>query len=131
MSVPARGRLATLRLTAADVRGAAWSLVSTAAGLGLAIWVVPGVEVTNPWSLVLAALAVAVGDALLRPVLRGVARRSGVVGALVSGVVAQVAVAWAALTYLPGFRSGTWTDVLAVLVIAAVLMALGLSLIHL
>ncbi|MCM3535977.1 alkaline phosphatase family protein [Cellulosimicrobium funkei] len=125
MSVPARGRLATLRLTAADVRGAAWSLVSTAAGLGLAIWVVPGVEVTNPWSLVLAALAVAVGDALLRPVLRGVARRSGVVGALVSGVVAQVAVAWAALTYLPGFRSGTWTDVLAVLVIAAVLMALG------
>ena len=125
MSVPARGRLATLRLTAADVRGAAWSLVSTAAGLGLAIWVVPGVEVTNPWSLVLAALAVAVGDALLRPVLRGVARRSGVVGARVSGVVAQVAVAWAALTYLPGFRSGTWTDVLAVLVIAAVLMALG------
>src|SRR5690606_38145131 len=88
-------------------------------------WVVPGVEVTKPWSLVLAALAVGVGDALLRPVLRRLARRSGVVGALVSGVLAQLVVAWAALTYLPGFRSGSWADVLAVLVLAAVLMALG------
>jgi len=125
MSTPAGRLAARTRATAADVRGAAWSLVSTAAGLGLAIAVVPGVEVTNPWSLVLAALAVGVGDALLRPALRRVARRSGVVGALVSGVVAQLVVAWAALTYLPGFRSGTWTDVLLVLVLAAVLMALG------
>jgi uncharacterized membrane protein YvlD (DUF360 family) len=112
-------------VTAADVRGAVWSLVSTAVGLGLAIWFVPGVEVTNPWSLVLAALAVGLGDVLLRPVLRRLAHRFGVVGALVSGVVAQLAVAWAALTYLPGFRSGSWVDVLAVLVLAAVLMALG------
>jgi len=124
MSVPARARGAA-RVTAADVRGAAWSLVSTTLGLGLAIWLVPGVEVTNPWSLVLAALAVGVGDALLRPVLRRLARRSGVVGALVSGMAAQLVVAWAALTYLPGFRSGSWLDVLAVLVLAAVLMALG------
>ncbi|MDF9876809.1 phage holin family protein [Cellulosimicrobium cellulans] len=124
MSAPARGR-AAVRVTAADVRGAVWSLVSTTVGLGLAIWFVPGVEVTNPWSLVLAALAVGLGDVLLRPVLRRLAHRFGVVGALVSGVVAQLAVAWAALTYLPGFRSGSWVDVLAVLVLAAVLMALG------
>lgn len=123
MSVPARAGAA--RVTAADVRGAAWSLVSTTLGLGLAIWLVPGVEVTNPWSLVLAALAVGVGDVLLRPVLRRLAHRSGVVGALVSGMAAQLVVAWAALTYLPGFRSGSWLDVLAVLVLAAVLMALG------
>lgn len=124
MSAPARGR-AAVRVTVADVRGAVWSLVSTTVGLGLAIWFVPGVEVTNPWSLVLAALAVGLGDVLLRPVLRRLAHRFGVVGALVSGVVAQLAVAWAALTYLPGFRSGSWVDVLAVLVLAAVLMALG------
>ncbi|MFE6235361.1 alkaline phosphatase family protein [Cellulosimicrobium sp. NPDC057862] len=124
MSAPARGR-ARVRVTAADVRGAVWSLVSTTVGLGLAIWFVPGVEVTNPWSLVLAALAVGLGDVLLRPVLRRLAHRFGVVGALVSGVVAQLAVAWASLTYLPGFRSGSWVDVLAVLVLAAVLMALG------
>ncbi|MFD4992681.1 alkaline phosphatase family protein [Cellulosimicrobium cellulans] len=124
MSAPARG-FAAVRVTAADVRGAVWSLVSTTVGLGLAIWFVPGVEVTNPWSLVLAALAVGLGDVLLRPVLRRLAHRFGVVGALVSGVVAQLAVAWAALTYLPGFRSGSWVDVLAVLVLAAVLMALG------
>ncbi len=126
MSSPADRRTAHgPRVTAADVRGAAWSLVSTAAGLGLAIWVVPGVEVTNLWSLALAALAVGVGDVLLRPVLRRLARRFGVVGALVSGVAAQLVVAWAALTYLPGFRSGSWADVLVVLVLAAVLMAVG------
>lgn len=124
MSAPARGR-AAVRVTAADVRGAVWSLVSTAVGLGLAIWFVPGVEVTNPWSLVLAALAVGLGDVLVRPLLRRLAHRFGVVGALVSGAVAQLAVAWAALTYLPGFRSGSWVDVLVVLVLAAVLMALG------
>lgn len=112
-------------VTAADVRGALWSLVSTAAGLGVAAWVVPGVEVTAPGSLLLAALAVGVGDVALRPALRRVARGLGVVGALVSGVAAQVLVAWAALTYLPGFRTTSWTAVLAVLVVAGVVMALG------
>jgi hypothetical protein len=112
-------------VTAADVRGALWSLVSTAAGLGVAAWVLPGVEVTAFASLLLAALAVAAGDVVLRPVLRQVARRLGVVGALVSGVAAQVLVAGAALTYLPGFRTSSWVAVLAVLVVAGVVMAAG------
>jgi uncharacterized membrane protein YvlD (DUF360 family) len=112
-------------VTAADVRGALWSLASTAAGLGVATWVVPGVEVTAFASLLLAALAVGVGDVLLRPLLRPVARGLGVVGALVSGVAAQVLVAGAALTYLPGFQSSSWAAVLAVLVLAGVVMAAG------
>ncbi|WP_139123132.1 alkaline phosphatase family protein, partial [Cellulosimicrobium cellulans] len=112
-------------VTAADVRGALWSLVSTAAGLGVAAWLVPGVDVTAAGSLLLAALAVGVGDVVLRPALRRVAHGLGVVGALVSGVAAQVLVAWAALTYLPGFRTASWAAVLAVLLVAGVVMAVG------
>ncbi|WP_265523290.1 alkaline phosphatase family protein [Oerskovia flava] len=115
----------TVGITLGDVTGALWSLVSTTLGLGLAIWLVPGVEVTNLAVLPLAALAVAVGDVLLRPLLRQVAVRSGAVGALVSGVAAQLGVVWLALAFLPGFTIGAWTDVVLVLVVAAVLMALG------
>ncbi len=106
------------------VRGALWSLMSTAAGLGLAIWLVPGVAADAPWALLVAALAVGVGDALLRPLLQRFAR-TGVLGALVAGVAAQVTLVWAALTWAPGIRSGSWADVLAVLVLAAVVMAVG------
>ncbi|MFC8921516.1 alkaline phosphatase family protein [Cellulosimicrobium sp. NPDC057127] len=112
-------------VTAADVRGAVWSLVSTGAGLGVAVWVVPGVEATTAASLLLAALAVGVGDVLLRPLLRRLARVLGVVGALVSGVAAQVLVAGAALGYLPGFRISSWGAVLVVLVLAGLVMAVG------
>ena len=111
--------------TVADLRGAAWSLVATTGGLGLAIWLVPGVSVTGPWAIALAAVAVGVGDALLRPPLRVLARRFGALGALVAGVCAQVLVAWVALTYVPGTSSQSWTDVVLVLLLAAVVMACG------
>ncbi|WP_454044197.1 alkaline phosphatase family protein [Cellulosimicrobium sp. Marseille-Q8652] len=125
MTDAARGRARPWRVTAADVRGALWSLVSTAAGLGVAIAVVPGVEVTHVGSLLLASLVVGVGDVVLRPPLRVVARRLGVVGALVSGVLAQVLVVWAALTLLPGFRIASWPAALAVLLLAGFVMAVG------
>ncbi|MCB7137739.1 phage holin family protein [Cellulosimicrobium marinum] len=125
MTDPATRRGRPPLVTAADVRGALWSLVTTAAGLGVAIALVPGVEASTPWSVLLAALAVGVGDVALRPALRGVARRAGVVGALVSGLLAQVLVVGAALTLLPGFGTPTWGAVLAVLVVAGVLMAVG------
>jgi uncharacterized membrane protein YvlD (DUF360 family) len=108
-----------------DLTGALWSLVSTTAGLALAIWIVPGVRITSWWSVVLAALVVGVGDALLRPVWRVVAGRAGVLGALVSGLAGQVLVAWLALTYLPGFETDDWGSVVAVLVLAAFFMAIG------
>jgi len=109
----------------ADLRAAAWSLVSTAAGLGVAIWLVPGVSVTAPWAVALAAVAVGVGDALLRPLLRVLARTFGAFGALAAGLAAQVLVVWAALTFVPGVSRRSWTDVLLVLVVAAVVMACG------
>ncbi|MBD7981369.1 alkaline phosphatase family protein [Oerskovia sp. Sa2CUA9] len=108
-----------------DLTGALWSLVSTTAGLGLAIWIVPGVRITSWWSVFLAAFVVGVGDAVLRPLWRVVAGRAGVVGALVSGLAGQVLVAWLALTYLPGFETDDWGSVVAVLVLAAFFMAIG------
>ncbi|MFD6175751.1 MULTISPECIES: alkaline phosphatase family protein [unclassified Isoptericola] len=112
-------------VTVADVRAALWSLVSTAAGLGVAIALVDGVHASTPWSVLLAALVVGVGDALLRVPLRRVARAGGAVGALALGLGAQVLVVWAALTFLPGITSTSWTAVLAVLVVAGVVMACG------
>ncbi|MBD8079239.1 alkaline phosphatase family protein [Cellulosimicrobium arenosum] len=118
-------RLRPTHVRARDVRGALWSLVVTAAGLGVAIALVPGVTVRTVWAVVLVAAVVALGDVLLRPLLRVLAGRSGVVGALLSGLGAQVLVAWLALTYLPGVDSDSWTDALAVLVVAALVMAVG------
>lgn len=112
-------------VTVADVRGALWSLVSTAAGLGVAIAVVDGVRVASPWDVLLAALVVGLGDALLRAPLRRLARGGGAVVALLLGLAAQVAVVWAGLTFLPGVTSGSWADVLAVLLVAALVMACG------
>jgi hypothetical protein len=112
-------------VTVADVRAAAWSLASTAAGLGVAIALVDGVRTTSPWGVLLAALVVGAGDVLLRAPLRRLARAGGAVGALLLGLGAQVLVVWAALTFLPGVDSDSWTDVLVVLLVAAVVMACG------
>jgi hypothetical protein len=111
------------RLT--DVRDSAWSLVTTTAGLTVALLLVPGVKLTVPWSVVWVALAVTVGDALLRPALRLLATRSGPAGALILGLAAQVVVAWFALTRLPGLHASSGWDVVGVLLIAAVVMAAG------
>ncbi|MEK8224980.1 phage holin family protein [Oerskovia sp. M15] len=60
-----------------DLTGALWSLVSTTAGLSLAIWIVPGVRITSWWSVFLAAFVVGVGDVVLRPLWRVVAGALG------------------------------------------------------
>ncbi|MFI2104742.1 alkaline phosphatase family protein [Isoptericola sp. NPDC019693] len=112
-------------VTVADARAALWSLTATAAGLGVAIVLVSGVRVASPWDVLLVALVVGLGDALLRAPLRRLARAGGAVVALVLGLAAQVLVVGAALTFLPGVTSGSWADVLAVLLVAGVVMACG------
>lgn len=114
-----------LPITVADLRFALWSLLSTAAGLGIAVAVVDGVTVRSPWAVLAAAVAVGVGDALLRLPLRRLARAAGALGALVLGLGAQVLVVLAALRLLPGISSRSWGDAVAVLLIAGVVMALG------
>lgn len=112
-------------VTLSDVGDALLGLVTTALGLGVAIAVVDGVSASNPGSVLLAALAVAVGDLVLRPPLRLLARVGGAMGALVAGLAAQVLVAWLALTLLPGLQVTNAWAVVQVLVIAAVVMAVG------
>ena len=112
-------------VTLSDVGDALLGLVTTALGLGVAIAVVDGVSASNPGSVLLAALAVAVGDLVLRPPLRLLARVGGAMGALVAGLAAQVLVAWLALTLLPGLHVTNPWAVVQVLVIAAVVMAVG------
>jgi len=99
--------------------------VTTALGLGVAVALVDGW--TGSWSvlgIVVAAVAVGVGDFVLQPVLRPLARAGGVAAALVVGLVAQVAVVVVAL-WLAGVHRGWGWDTLVVLVVAAVVMAAG------
>ncbi|MFC8733344.1 alkaline phosphatase family protein [Luteimicrobium sp. NPDC057192] len=109
----------------ADLRESVWSLVATTAGLAVALLVVPGVSVSEPWSVLLVGLIVTVGDALVRPALRLLAARFGPLAALLLGLAAQVLIAWAALVHVPGLHLSHGTDVVPVLVVAAVVMAVG------
>ncbi|NKY41263.1 alkaline phosphatase family protein, partial [Cellulomonas septica] len=92
-------------------------------GLGVAIALVDGVTAQSPLGVVVVALAVAVGDLLLRAPLRWFAAVAGAMGALVAGLVVQVAVAWVALAYAPGIELDSAWDTAAVLVVTAVVMA--------
>ncbi|MFI2752698.1 alkaline phosphatase family protein [Cellulomonas sp. P22] len=111
--------------TLADAGDAALGLVTTALGLGVAISLVDGVSADNPLAVVLVALVVAVGDLVLRPGLRLMARVAGAAGALVAGLAAQVLVAWLALSTVPGIVLASGWSVVPVLVLAAVVMAAG------
>jgi hypothetical protein len=112
-------------VTLSDVGDALLGLVTTALGLGIAIALVDGVSASNPGSVVLAALVVAVGDLVLRPSLRVLARVGGAMGALVAGLAAQVLVVWFALSFVPGVHVTNPWDVVQVLVITAFVMAVG------
>ncbi|WP_223304828.1 alkaline phosphatase family protein [Cellulomonas sp. B6] len=110
---------------AVDVGDALVSLAVTALGLGVAIVVVDGVSATTPWGVLLAALAVAVGDLVLRAPLRVLATVAGAGGALVAGLAAQVLVLWGALSVASGVEVTSGWAVLWVLVLTSVVMAVG------
>lgn len=112
-------------ITLGDVGDALVALAATALGLGIGIAVVDGVHADNPAAVVLSALVVAVGDLLLRPGLRVLARAGGAVGALVAGLVAQLLVAWLALGLVPGVHVSSPFAVVGVLVISGLVMAAG------
>ncbi|GIG38502.1 alkaline phosphatase family protein [Cellulomonas phragmiteti] len=110
---------------ASDAADAALSLVVTALGLGAAVAVVDGVGASAPWGVLLAALAVAVGDLVLRAPLRLLAAVGGAAGALVAGLTAQLLVAWGALLVAPGLEVTSGWAVLWVLLLTGVVMATG------
>jgi len=113
--------LPTLR----DVGDALLQLVTTTLGLGAAVLALDGVTADRVDSVLVAAAVVGVGDLLLRPALRVMALVSGAMGALVAGLAAQVVVVWFALWAVPGLHVDGAGDVVGVLVITALVMAVG------
>lgn len=113
------------RPRAVDVADALLALALNALGLGAAIALVDGVSLSTPWAVLLVALAVGLGDLLLRAPLRLLAAVAGAGGAFVAGVGAQVLVTWAALVVVPGVVLRTAWSVLWVLLLTAVVMAAG------
>ncbi|WP_315098239.1 alkaline phosphatase family protein [uncultured Cellulomonas sp.] len=111
--------------TVRDVGEAVLTLLTTALGLALAVAATRGVRADDAGAVVLAAVLVAAGDLLVRPSLRFLARRGSAVLALVVGLVAQVAVLWGALSVVPGFDVDDLWSVLLVLLLTAVVMAIG------
>ncbi len=110
----------------ADLRDTLAATVTTALALGVAIGLVDGWSGFGRWSvlgIIGAAVAVGLGDLVLQPVLRPAARAGGVLGALVVGLAAQLAVVFVAL-WLVGRQTGGWNTV-AVVVVAAVVMTAG------
>ncbi|MGN8246373.1 alkaline phosphatase family protein [Cellulomonas soli] len=115
----------TWRPTLQDVGDAGVGLLTTAVGLGVAIAVVDGASAQQPWSVLLAAVVVGVGDALLRPALRVLASVAGAVGALVAGLAGQVVLTWVALSVVPGLHVADTWSVVEVLVVTGAVMAAG------
>ncbi|MDF2093484.1 alkaline phosphatase family protein [Knoellia sp. 3-2P3] len=123
--MPHLARRGPLVPTLRDLADAGWGLLTTSLGLGAAIAVVDGATADGPLPVMLVAVAVSTGDLLLRPGLRLLALGVGAVGAMVAGLVVQMLIAWAALALVPGIGVADWRAVLAVVVVASAIMALG------
>src|SRR6478609_1497641 len=126
MTSPTGVRTPTWMPTLRDIGEAVLTLATTTLGLAAAVWIIDGVRTDTPWAVVLAAVVVAVGDLLLRAPLRFLARRGSAALALGLGLLAQLAVLWVALGVVPGIAADNLWSVLGVLVLTAVVMAIGL-----
>lgn len=118
-------RLSLPHIEPGDLGDTAVALVSTAIGLGVGLWLVDGASVARSWGILVAAAAVGLGDQVLRPPLRLVARAGGVGVALAVGLLAQLVVAFVALWLAPGIDLRSPWAALVVLLVAAVVMAVG------
>lgn len=125
MTSPTRSRAPRWLPTLRDIGEAVLTLVTTTLGLAVAVWLIDGVRADTPGAIVLAAVVVAVGDLLLRAPLRFLARRGSAALALGLGLLAQVAVLWLALSVVPGIGADNLWSVLGVLVLTAIVMAIG------
>ena len=111
--------------TLRDIGEAVLTLLTTTVGLAVAVAVIDGIRSDSPAAIVFAAAVVAAGDLLLRAPLRFLARRGSAALALGLGLLAQVAVLWLALSLVPGIDADTLWAVLGVLVVTAIVMAIG------
>jgi uncharacterized membrane protein YvlD (DUF360 family) len=111
-------------VTGRDVRDAVIGVLPTAVALLLASWVLSGLHLT-PWAAVVAAAAVSIADALVRPLLRLIAGRVGAGIAMLLGLAVQLVVLQAALAVAPGAQWDTIGTAAATLVLVAVFGAVG------
>ena len=111
---------AGLAATWVDVRDAAVGLLPTA----FAVWVADGLlddlSLGRAWTPFAVAAFLAVGDALIRPVLRVVAGRLGAIAALGLGVVAQLALVGLSFPALPSVSSAPRHHCVALVIVALV-----------
>ena len=68
------------------------------------------------------AVAVALADFLLRPVLRLLAVAVGAIGAMLCGLLAQLLIAWGVLSVVPGIGVNGWRSAAAVMIVASFIM---------
>lgn len=111
--------------TLRDIGEGLLAVVTSALGLWIALFVVGGAGARSWLDVLAAAVLMAVGDRLVRPVLRLVAVALGLIGALLAGLAAQVLIAWSALNLVPGITVRSWGAVLLLLIIASEAMSGG------
>ena len=111
--------------TLRDLADAGWSLLTTTLGLGAAIGLVDSATATGLLPVVVVAVAVALADFLLRPVLRLLAVAVGAIGAMLCGLLAQLLIAWGVLSVVPGIGVNGWRSAAAVMIVASFIMAVG------
>lgn len=109
--------------TLRDVGEGVLAAVTSALGLGIALALPEGARADSWLDILAAAGLIAVGDRLVRPVLRVLAVVLGIVGTLIAGLAAQVVVAWVALNLVPGLTVRSWAQVLLLLVVATGVLA--------
>jgi len=94
--------------------------------IAITVWIAPGVSAAHGWTLIVAAVLVALVSWALRPALAWVARRLGWTGAALIALFAQAIILGLALAFTPGMTvESLWVLVLASWIygaIAAVLM---------
>ncbi|QTE30608.1 alkaline phosphatase family protein [Pengzhenrongella sicca] len=111
--------------TLRDLGEGAVAVVTSALGLGVALLLLDDAGARSWLDVLAVAVLMTLGDRLVRPLVRLVAAALGVLGALLAGLAAQVLVAWAALTVVPGITVRSWGQVLLLLLIAAGAMTAG------
>jgi uncharacterized membrane protein YvlD (DUF360 family) len=87
--------------------------IVTFLALAVTVWLLPGVSVSGPQSLLTLVVVLAVVGAVLRPVLTALAVAIGAAAVLVVALITQVAIVYTALRLTPGVASGTLPEAIA------------------
>ena len=108
-----------------DLLEGLWSVLVTAAAVGISFALVDGASVDGLLPVLLIVLGVLVVDTLIGPLLRRLASLGSLVLAMLLGLLGQLAVFMLAIWLVPGVSTTDWVSVVLVVLIAGVLMALG------